>query len=247
MKLLVVNDDGIKARGVNELIAALVKVHEVYVCCPDSQRSANSHAITIADPLFAERVEIEGVKEAYAVSGTPADCTKFGVDIMGRPDVVVSGINHGPNTGVDIMYSGTVSAAAEGVAMGIQSIAVSVMFAREYSFSAACHYALKMLDLIEGDPFPPKTVLNLNCPSCEAGEVKGVRFVPMGWNGYAISYERRISPRGMEYYWPPDIQEIDGDKGTDTHWLKRGYATVTPLCYDLTHKELLSKLQSRYE
>ena len=249
MKILVVNDDGIHSQGLQALVQALSEQHDVYVCAPESERSAASHAITLLTPLFLRRVELPGAREAYTVTGTPADCTRMGIYKMGKPDVVFSGINHGANTGVDILYSGTVSAAAEGMVQGVPSAAVSVLRTEAYDFGAACEYALKLADYLSNHQLPARTLLNLNCPSAGCGQAKGLKFAPMGWQKYEGEYELRQDPRGREYYWAP----FDGDgttddlEGTDLYWLNRGYATLTPLRFDLTDQPLMKLLQTDFK
>ena len=167
MRILVSNDDGIYSTGIRALVNGLVKEHEVYVVAPDRERSATGHSLTLHRPLRIETVNhLDGVKEAYATDGTPSDCIKIAIGAILKelPDVVVSGINHGPNMGTDVLYSGTVSAAMEGAIFNIPSIAVSLTNHKPEDFDTAVRIVQKIIKIIDKIKFPNRTLLNVNIP-----------------------------------------------------------------------------------
>ncbi|MGI6175101.1 MAG: 5'/3'-nucleotidase SurE [Christensenellales bacterium] len=247
MKIFVSNDDGIGAQGIGALVRALGRSHEVFVCAPDGERSAISHAITLRTPIRAREVDMPGAKAAFALSGTPADCIKIAYSEFGMPDAVFSGVNHGENVGVDVIYSGTVAAAAEAVFLGVPAVAVSVMRAEQYEFGAACHYAQRLARYIE--TFRPQGVLfNLNTPACATHEIKGLKFPVIGLQEYSTLYQKRIGEDGQTSFFPPrDEGEVPSPIGCDVYWLHRGFATLTPIQYDLTDKKMLATLAENFK
>ena len=183
MNILVANDDGIQARGIKELAKALSQVATVYVCAPESQRSASGHGITVSKPIIIEEDEFEYAEYALKISGTPADCVKIGMRSLEQKgikvDMVFSGINHGGNLGTDTLYSGTVSAAMEGSLLGVPSVAVSVNSHEAEYFEYACELAVEAVKKAY-DKMSPKTVLNINTPNLPKEEIKGLRFTTLG-------------------------------------------------------------------
>lgn len=255
MKLLISNDDGIFAAGIRTLANALAAAgHEVTVVCPDRERSATGHGITMHQPIRAE--PMAGVYDptvaAWACSGTPADCVKLALDaiLTESPDVVIAGINHGPNLGNDVLYSGTVSAAMEGLIEGIPSIAVSLASYTKKNFQPAADYIAQLVAQLP--PLP--RLLNVNVPCLSAAELKGVAVARLGIRRYYDLFEKRADPRGKNYYWlageiaegdsvdyPHHLSQQSGQLGleldamvTDIKAVQAGYITVTPLHYDLT-------------
>lgn len=187
MNILVANDDGIGARGIKELVKALSAKADVYVCAPDTQRSASGHGITVSKPVIAEEVPFENAVMAFKLSGTPADCVKVGMKILEdqniKIDMVFAGINHGGNLGTDTLYSGTVSAALEGSICGVPSVAVSVNSHEAEHFEYACELAVSALENSWGK-MSADTVLNINTPNLPKDQVKGLKYTTLGAREY---------------------------------------------------------------
>ncbi len=243
--ILVSNDDGIQAPGLRALCQALLPLGRVVVMAPEVERSAMGHAITLSDPLRVAEVDLgmEGVT-AYACSGTPADCVKLAVlaVLEGRPDLVASGINHGSNTGVNVIYSGTVSAATEGAILGIPSIALSLDSRERDNLEPAQAIARQIAGQVLEAGLPQGTLLNVNIPHLAPDRL------PAGWlegRGYDLTihgkadwqdeFDRRVDPQNRTYYWLAGRRrEIHEESITDEETLKAGRVSVTPLHYDLT-------------
>lgn len=244
MKILVSNDDGIHAKGMLALVEALSTQHEVFVCAPDSERSAASHSLTLLSPLFVREAKVGGAQFAYAVSGTPADSVKLGISEFGLPDAVFSGVNNGLNVGEDILYSGTVSAACEGVLLGLPAVAVSAAPGDEEACTAACAYALRLAAYIEKTDRETAVVYNLNVPALLPGVRRLCKAARAGSRRVLVKYDKRTDLRGRDYYWAPCAMRPGDDAapGTDLDYIARGYATVTPLRFDFTDGRLLDRL-----
>ncbi len=255
MKILVCNDDGIYAAGLRALCKVLVPTgHEVYVVAPDKERSATGHALTLHRPLRVEKMPsefFEGVKNAFAIDGTPADCVKIAINkiLEFKPDWVISGINHGPNLGADILYSGTVSAAMEGAIYGIKSLALSSAEYKTDHFDGAASFVPKILDLLNESSFewPNKTVFNINLPVTPPEQVKGIALANLGSRMYKDTYEERVDPRGRFYYWlSGDLIKSDPDPESDVSRLAEGYISITPITFEMTNKELMAKVKNGF-
>ncbi len=238
--ILVTNDDGIHARGLQVLAEVLEPLGEVYVVAPDREQSAVGHALTLHRPLRVDRV----AERKYAVNGTPSDCVNLAVlGLLPDPPVLVaSGINHGSNLGDDVTYSGTVSAAMEGTLLGVTSMAVSQADpdAEPGGFEGAGAVARAVATRLLVEGLPAKTLLNVNVPR---GEMKGIRLTRLGHRVYREKVIREVDPRGRPYYWigagPPEWGE---DSQADIATLHAGFATVTPLHLDLTHHGALGRM-----
>ncbi len=256
MRLLISNDDGIFALGIRTLANTLAAAgHQVTVVCPDRERSATGHGLTIHDPIRAEQVSAifaEGI-EAWACSGTPSDCIKLALGAMleDKPDLVLSGINHGPNLGTDVIYSGTVSAAMEGNIEGVPSVAFSLASYKSQQFQVAADFACTLVDQLKENPLPPGVLLNVNVPAVGKEAIAGVKLTRQGIRRYIDVFERRVDPRGKTYFWlagevledveafnpprpdlaPPDVQAI-----------RENYITLTPLHYDWTAYDSFAQL-----
>ncbi|MGQ9872748.1 5'/3'-nucleotidase SurE [Leptodesmis sp.] len=246
MRLLISNDDGIFALGIRSLANQLAAAgHEVSVVCPDRERSATGHGLTLHQPIRAEVVEsvFHPTVKAWACSGTPADCVKLALWALleDKPDLVLSGINHGPNLGTDVLYSGTVSAAMEGVVEGIPSIALSLTSFTFQNFGPAATFAQFLVTKLEKQRLP-EILLNVNVPAVAAEAIAGVAITRQGIRRYIDVFEKRIDPRGKTYYWLAgelleDIEESDylADQApTDVQAIRNNYITITPLQYNLT-------------
>lgn len=247
MRILLTNDDGIWAKGIEALFEALSADHDVTVVAPETEQSAVGHAITFLEPLKVKPVRRNGHFFGYALNGTPADCVKLAVRelIKPEPEVVVSGINLGANVGVNVIYSGTVSAATEGAVLGLPAIAVSIDSFQPRDFRVATSIVLKLLGLIETSGLPAGVSLNVNVPDLPPDQVQGVRVTRQGNLKFFESYDRRIDPRQNVYYWlTGSAPSPDEDPGCDVHMVSRGYVSITPIRYDLTAYPVLEQIKS---
>lgn len=246
MRILLTNDDGIYAKGIEALHQTLAQQHDVTVVAPETEQSAVGHAITFLNPLRVKSVHRNGHFFGYALDGTPADCVKIAITELLKPppEVVVSGINMGANVGVNVIYSGTVSAATEAAVMGVPSIAVSIDSFKTSDFSAALEFIPKLLGLVEKQGLPAGVSLNVNVPAVPAEEIRGVRITHQGKMKYLESYDRRIDPRNNVYYWLCNSAPVaDADPWADSSAVSANYISVTPIHYDLTHYAMLTTLK----
>ncbi|MCA9734657.1 MAG: 5'/3'-nucleotidase SurE [Deferribacteres bacterium] len=245
--VLLTNDDGIFAPGLYELSLAIKEIADVVIVAPDSERSAAGHAITIADPLRVFDFEKNGEFFGYAVNGTPADCVKIAYyAILDRkPDAVISGINLGSNTGINVIYSGTVSAATEGNVLGIPAFAVSLATYSNPNFKVAAQFARKLLPVVLEKKLPLGTCLNVNVPNvAEEKEIKGVKITRQGKSEYEDHYDKRTDPRNHVYYWLTGSKiDVEKEPEVDDVAITQNYISVTPLHYDLTNYNFLSDLR----
>jgi 5'-nucleotidase len=238
MIILLSNDDGIQSEGVTALEASLSPLGELYTVAPDRAQSSMSHALTLHRPL---RVQEVGPRR-LAVNGTPVDCVKLALTglLPVRPDLVVSGINKGPNLGDDIIYSGTVSAAIEAALLAIPAVAVSLVTFQAFDFRAAAEFTADLIGKIRERGFPPATLLNVNVPALPRDQLKGWKLTRMGKRHYSETIVERVDPRGGKYYWiGGDDLGFAHDDGTDCMAVHEGYVSVTPLKVDLTDYKLL--------
>lgn len=250
MKILISNDDGIAANGIRVLTEELSKDHDVYVIAPDRERSAAGHSLTLHTPLRVEELEtINGAKRTWVTTGTPGDCVKMGINAIlsaaEQPDVVISGINHGPNLGSDILYSGTVSCAMEGAMMGIPSIAVSLasMQADFDDFRFSAQFIRGMLKRLKSFNFPEKTLLNVNVPSLEPEDISGIAITELGERMFTNTYEKRVDPRGKVYYWMAgELTNEPNDSNSDIAAVRNNKISITPVTYQMTKEEVMTDL-----
>ncbi len=246
MKILVTNDDGIFAPGLTALYRELRYLGEVAVVAPDSEQSAVGHAITLNYPLRVKEVLLQGGVRGWAVTGTPADCVKIALAelLPGPPDLVVSGINLGPNVGINVLYSGTVSAATEATILGVRALALSLNTYRDADFCSAARLARRLVArLKDWAGWSHKVCLNINLPALPEDQVRGVKVTRQDINQLVEHFERRVDPRERVYYWLAEINERqDLDLATDYGALQAGYVSVTPISFDLTHYPSLSSL-----
>ncbi|KAF0125184.1 MAG: 5'-nucleotidase [Elusimicrobia bacterium] len=247
MKILVTNDDGIYADGIYALATALAKVGEVTVVAPDTQRSAVGHAITLTDPLRVGKARRNKKFFGYATSGTPADCVKLAIKsiMKGKPDLVVSGINLGANSGMNILYSGTVSGATEGALLGITSFAISLDTFVDPDFSVAAEFAVKMALALKKKKIPKGTLLNVNVPALPKSRVKGVKFTSQSHTLFRDWFQKRVDPHGQTYYWMTGkFRTCSAEPGSDVSAVDKGFISVTPIQFDLTDYKFLSELET---
>lgn len=255
MRVLITNDDGIQAKGLHALRHALAGVPglDVHMIAPDSNRSATARSITTRSPLWVEEVSFDDGSTGFATDGTPVDCVRFAdLGLLGeRPELIVSGINHGSNLGDDITYSGTVAAALEGIVLGIPAIAISQQsaagemgfrFGRSFDFSVAASLAARIAALIAEESLPSGTLINVNCPS---GEPSGIEITRLGKRLYddklKLVEEDEGGRRRYEIYgFEPSFED---EQGTDLAAVARGRISITPVHFDLTDREGLERLR----
>lgn len=254
MKILISNDDGIVANGIRALTEALSQEHDVYVIAPDRERSAAGHSLTLHTPLRVEELEPKfGAKRNWVTTGTPGDCVKIGLSAIltddEKPDIVLSGINHGPNLGADILYSGTVSCALEGAMLGYPAIATSLagLNAELDDFKFAANFMCKFLPKIKEINFPKKSILNINFPSLQSEDISGIAITKLGTRMFTSNYEKRVDPRGKVYYWlAGELIEYDENDGTDINSLRMNKVSITPITFEMTHKSIMADLEKAF-
>lgn len=249
MNILIANDDGIFAEGIKHLNDALSEVANTYVCAPTTQKSACGHGITIHNTIKVEQVEYENAELAFSIDGTPADCVKIGLELLEQKgvevDMVFSGINMGGNMGTDVLYSGTVSAAIEGAMCGKPSVALSVNALKPKYYKTAMELAKKAVKL-GGKDLDKEVIININVPNIPDDEIKGVKVIGLGVREYEEWFEVMDSDDEHDHYRYAGRPVFRDDYGSDTNDIgasQAGYATITPLHYDLTNYELLEKLK----
>jgi 5'-nucleotidase len=246
LRILLCNDDGVWAEGLNSLARALDSLGEVLIVAPEREQSAASRALTLERPLHMRRLR-PGV---FSVDGTPTDCILLAVrgvpgQVKFQPDLIVSGINHGPNLGDDVMYSGTVAAAAEGCLMGIPSIAISLASWEPSSFGPAARIARRIVDQVTLRTLPTGTLLNVNIPDMAHGLIQGVRVTRLGRRVYPDLIVEQKDPRGRPCYWiGGERPSWTPEEGVDFAALEEGFVSVTPLHMDLTHYGMLDEIRS---
>lgn len=245
MNILVVNDDGIQSAGFAALVKGLSERADVYAFAPDGQRSAKSHSITLGQPVVIEKIEYPGTKEAYITSGTPADCTKAGLQFFAEKgidiDMVYSGINMGSNLGRDTLYSGTVGAAAEGALNGVHSVAVSVDDHDAVYFDTAVKLAVDTIDLVFGK-LDKSVVVNINVPNLPAEEIKGIKYLPLAEKRYYDDKFHLVEENRYALSGQPSAAKLS-DTENDMDAAEAGYAVITPLQFDFTDYEKIEMLK----
>ncbi len=239
-RILVTNDDGIYSEGLRKLANALADVGEITIVAPDREQSAASHALTLNRPLRVLQLEAN----EYIVDGTPTDCVNLAVLKLlreNRPDMVVSGINFGPNLGDDVTYSGTISAAFEGALLNIPSIAFSAVVGEHFSFDRCAEFAMRLTRKALEVHHDPRVIWNVNFP---IGAFEGVRVTKLGTRIYTEGVIERLDPRGRKYYWiGGDAPTWHPGEGTDFEAVSAGFVSITPLHLDLTHHESIQRLK----
>lgn len=246
--ILVVNDDGITAPGIQALIEVVSKLGTAYVMAPDKPQSGQGHAITIHDPIMAKKVNhYEGII-AYECSGTPVDCVKIARHVF-FPDIdfdlCVSGINHGSNAAINILYSGTMSAAMEASLAGIPSIGFSLLdISFGADFTASKHYASQLISFALSHQFENSKLLNVNIPNLPLSEIKGIKVCKQGKSGWSEEFVESKDPRGKPYYWMAgDFILHEESPDSDINALGNGYVSVVPSMHDLTAYPALEELK----
>ena len=245
--ILVTNDDGITAPGIRTLINIMNKIGKVIVVAPDSPQSAMGHAITINSPLHCEKIKgTSGPQIEYSCSGTPADCVKLAVNELldRKPDICVSGINHGSNSSINVIYSGTMSAAIEAGIQGIPAIGFSLLdFTWNADFKPLKKFILQITNETLKNGIPKDIVLNVNFPKLNEEEIKGIKICRQAKANWNEKFDKRTNPMGREYYWLTGTFIIqDQGKDTDEWALSNGYISVVPTKFDLTELKSIKQL-----
>ncbi len=243
MQILLTNDDGIFAPGLAAMYKELVKIGDVIVAAPADSRSGASHSITFSRPLVCNKVDINGLFTGFSVQGSPADCVKLAVMQLheGPIDLLVSGINHGANAGINVYYSGTVAAAMEGAFLGIPAVAMSASFEEQMDFEKAAHHCVKILKQLM--PVKKGNVINVNIPQLSKGEPKGVRVVPQSSKGFKEYYIRQTNEQGQTVFQLAGEHHASDGNPTDTTSLGEGFITITALAPDMTDHKKTSELK----
>lgn len=253
-RILLTNDDGIFANGINAIGAALSATYDVTVVAPEGNQSGSSHSLTLGDILPIREVAMPCGLKGFSLRGTPTDCILVALlDVMKEnpPDIVVSGCNHGPNVGVDVLYSGTVSAALEGLRQGHPSIALSLDMehgVQPHHFETAAAVLMEILaePAFYCDLVSVPAILNVNVPNVPLSDIKGIMITKQGFRSYENFVEKQFSPRGRAYYWiAGNSGPHDAQPGSDGYALSNNYVSVTPINLDLTCDELLKPLEAR--
>jgi 5'-nucleotidase len=242
MRILVTNDDGIHSRGFEYLVRALSGLGEVYVVLPDQQRSSTSHSLTLDKPLRIQKLE----EKKFLVNGTPSDCVRLGVLglMKEEAELVVAGINNGPNLGDDISYSGTVGAALEGTLLDVPSLAISLVVTGGYHFAVAANFGRLLAEKIIQEGLPRNIYLNVNIPDLPVDEIKGVEITRQGKRIYGKEILERMDPRGEKYYWIAG-ENVSGisEEGTDIAAIEHSRISITPLSVDRTDYKTVEALK----
>ena len=247
--ILVTNDDGISAPGIRTLISAMNEIGDVIVVAPDSPQSAMGHAITINSTLHCNEIKIDdGPQKEYSCSGTPADCVKLGInEILDRkPDICVSGVNHGSNSSINVIYSGTMSAAVEASIEGIPAIGFSLLdYSWNADFNSIKKYLIGITKKALEEGIPKGNALNINFPKLKEKEIKGIKICRQANDYWVEKFDKRSNPQGKEYYWLTG-EFINEDKGEDSdEWaLENGYISIVPVKFDMTDHENIELLKN---
>ncbi|NIJ46114.1 5'-nucleotidase [Wenyingzhuangia heitensis] len=248
-KILVTNDDGITARGIRTLIKEMCKLGDVYVVAPDKPQSGKGHAITIDAilELKPQKVDGDAIKE-ISCTGTPADCVKLAINevLDTKPDLCVSGINHGSNSSISVIYSGTMSAAIEAGIEGIPSIGFSLCdYSKDADFSAAKFYVRKIAKEVLQNGLPDGVVLNVNFPKISKSPYKGIKVCRQARANWREKFDKRVNPLGKEYFWlTGEFENLDSGEDTDEYWLAQNYISLVPIQFDLTAHHMIQKLNN---
>lgn len=245
--ILLTNDDGYHAKGLSSLLNSIKDIGEIMLIAPDRPQSGMGHAITVNNPVKCNKINFFSGINAFNCSGTPVDCVKMGIYLLNgrKPDMILSGINHGSNVSTNILYSGTMAAAVEGALDGIPSIGFSLT---DFSVDADFSYAEKIVQLLTKkvllEGLKKGTCLNVNIPNVNESQIKGIKVCKQGKAYWEDTFEKRKDPLGKDYYWlTGSFTSQDKDEETDVNFLKNNYVTVVPSQYDMTCLESVNKLK----
>lgn len=246
--ILITNDDGIMAPGIRHLVHYMLEIGEVVVVAPDSPQSGMGHAVTIANPLRLEKITVDGAHDEYSCSGTPVDCVKLAVNkvLHRKPDLLVSGINHGSNSSINVIYSGTMSAAIEGSMEGIPSIGFSLLDGRfDANFLYCKEHVQQIVRTVLKNGLPKGICLNVNIPAVDASELQGVKVCRQARANWEEEFDHRQDPRGKDYYWLTGRFKLHEDSQETDEWaLKNNYISVVPVQFDFTAHTLIPEMKT---
>lgn len=250
--ILVTNDDGITAPGIRALVEAVKGLGKIIVVAPDSPQSGMGHAVTIGEPLRLNKVEVFDRIDSWECSGTPVDCVKLARDIIlhSKPDICVSGVNHGANHSINVIYSGTMSAAMEAAIEGVPSIGFSLLdYRHDADFSQAKEVARTLVTQMLASPMPEHTLLNVNIPKTNSAlPYKGIKICRQANAKWEEEFDKRTDPRGKDYYWMTGkFVNLDGGTETDVEALAEGYTSVVPVKFDLTDLQMKNRLEQEWK
>ena len=248
--ILVTNDDSVNAKGIQSLVKIASTLGRVVVVAPDKPQSGMGHAMSLSDPIRLNRVWMFGDVEAYSSSGTPVDCVKLAIyEVLERkPDLVLSGINHGENSSTNVLYSGTMSAAIEGAMEGLPSIGFSLSdFSSEADFMQYEAYVSRIISKALKEDFPKFTCLNVNIPNVPASDIAGIKVCTQAHAFWADRFDKREDQFGRPYYWlTGEFGEVNPQEDSDLHALYRGYISIVPTQFDLTNHKILDEIKNWY-
>ena len=250
--ILITNDDGVTAPGIAALVEAVKGLGKIVVIAPDKAQSGMGHAITIGSPLRMARVHVFGNDiESYSCNGTPVDCVKLAVDkiLHRKPDICISGVNHGANHSINVIYSGTMSAALEAAIESIPSVGFSLLdYSLDADFSGPKKYARLIVEqILKGKSIDKHLCLNVNFPAVNESELKGLKICRQAYAKYEEDFDERTDPHGKKYYWlTGEFVNFDRGRDTDVWALNHNYASVVPVQFDLTHYKLKAKLEQTF-
>ncbi len=246
--ILITNDDGVFAPGIKALYESVKDLGKVVIVAPDKPQSGMGHAITIGHPIRLQKVDAFEGADAWACSGTPVDCVKIAVDkiLHRKPDICLSGINHGPNHSINVIYSGTMSAAMEAAIESIPAVGFSLMsYSMDADFSAAQHYARLVTKKMLGNKMSKHILLNVNIPPASLDEISGFKICKQAYAKYQEKFIERKDPSGKKYYWlTGEFLNFDNAKDSDVWALANNYVSIVPVEFDLTDYALKKKLET---
>ena len=247
--ILVTNDDGITAPGIRKLIQVMKQLGDVVVVAPDSPQSGKGHAITLDTTLYVRKFKTNDASDReYECSGTPADCVKLGIKevLKQKPDLCVSGINHGSNASINVIYSGTMSAAIEAGIEGVPSIGFSLLdYDWDANFEGLEEFVKKIATNVLENGLPDGVVLNVNFPKISENPYKGIKICRQARANWNEKFDKRVNPMGKEYYWLTGVFEnLDGGEDTDEFALENNYISVVPILFDLTAHQFIKTLNT---
>ncbi|MBM3238166.1 5'/3'-nucleotidase SurE [Candidatus Poribacteria bacterium] len=241
--ILITNDDGIESEGLKALVRVMETLDTVYVVAPDRERSATGMSVTLRHPLRVKKIK----ERTYSVDGTPVDCVNLALGVLMPewPTILISGINEGSNLGTDIYYSGTVAAAIRGAFLKIPAIAISIIDIKPYHYETAANIALRIVTAVLQNGIPAGTLLNVNVPDLPLSELQGIEITRQDRTAYAPTLEKRIDPKGFEYYWLRGYRENPKNPdGTDLYEAHQKKVSITPLQLDLTDYKMMKELSN---
>ena len=246
--ILVTNDDSVSANGIHALVEVASRFGKVLVVAPDKPQSGMGHAITINHPLRLNSINLFGDIEAYSCSGTPVDCVKLAIYevLKKKPDLILSGINHGENSSTNVLYSGTMSAAIEGAMEGIPSIGFSLAdYDSNANFNPSKSFVSKIIEKTLSNPFPKGICLNVNIPKLEENAIQGIKVCKQAHAFWADRFDKRLDQFGRPYFWlTGEFSDEDQREDTDLHVLKKGFVSVVPTLFDLTAYEKINIIEN---